>query len=337
MAAALASLDVLIEEGLVARAASLEPILSEGISAFARKYPQVGWTGARGLVGGIRIVRPGTREPDGDLALAVSQAAFRKVDFEYPCAAAQLGYARGARHFLLVSALGANAKSSVFYNRVKGEVEAAVLGVPYRSHTIVRPSLLVGEREETRLGEVIGAKLGFLVPRKYKPIPAEVRFTSEEITFAEPYRGMVMLVPEVKKIGHSNKDWGPIYWSQLDCLLHSAGIATVQCGPSGAHWLHNCARAVTPTFRHALAVLSVCRAVVTTEGGLMHGAAAVGVPAVVIWSEFISPEITGYSQHRNLRKAGESCGRRTDCPGCRKSLTAITPIEVFEALKEILR
>lgn len=172
--------------------------------------------------------------------------------------------------------------------------------------------------------------------RKYKPIPAEVRFTSEEITFAEPYRGMVMLVPEVKKIGHSNKDWGPIYWSQLDCLLHSAGIATVQCGPSGAHWLHNCARAVTPTFRHALAVLSVCRAVVTTEGGLMHGAAAVGVPAVVIWSEFISPEITGYPQHRNLRKAGEPCGRRTDCPGCRKSLTAITPVEVFEALKEIL-
>jgi uncharacterized protein YbjT (DUF2867 family) len=103
---------------------------------------------------------------------AGNQTAFRKVDFEYPCEIAQLAYARGARHFLLVSALGANAKSSVFYNRVKGELEDAVLGVPYRSHTIIRPSLLVGERAETRLGEIIGAKLGFLVPKKYKPVRA---------------------------------------------------------------------------------------------------------------------------------------------------------------------
>ena len=176
--------------------------------------------------------------------------------------------------------------------------------------------------------------------RKYKPIPAEVRFTSEEITFAEPYRGMVMLVPEVKKIGHGNKDWGPIYWQQLDSMIWSHGVQfgrAVQCGQSGSRWLNHATAAVTPTFRHALAVLSVCRAVVTTEGGLMHGAAAVDTPAVVIWSEFISPEITGYPQHRNLRKAGEPCGRRTDCPSCRKSLTAITPIEVFEALKEIPR
>jgi uncharacterized protein YbjT (DUF2867 family) len=103
---------------------------------------------------------------------AGSQPAFRKVDFEYPCEAAQLAYANGARHFLLVSALGANARSGVFYNRVKGELEEAVLALPYRSHTIIRPSLLVGERAETRLGEVIGAKLGFLVPRKYKPVRA---------------------------------------------------------------------------------------------------------------------------------------------------------------------
>jgi uncharacterized protein YbjT (DUF2867 family) len=103
---------------------------------------------------------------------AGSQPAFRKVDFEYPCEIAQLGYAKGARHFLLVSALGANAKSSVFYNRVKGDLEEAVLGLPYRSHTIIRPSLLVGERAETRLGEIVGAKLGFLVPKKYKPVRA---------------------------------------------------------------------------------------------------------------------------------------------------------------------
>jgi uncharacterized protein YbjT (DUF2867 family) len=103
---------------------------------------------------------------------AGSQPAFRKVDFEYAHETARIGYAKGARHFLLVSALGASAESGVFYNRVKGELEHAVLALPYRSHTIIRPSLLVGERAETRFGEVVGAKLGFLVPRKYKPIRA---------------------------------------------------------------------------------------------------------------------------------------------------------------------
>jgi uncharacterized protein YbjT (DUF2867 family) len=103
---------------------------------------------------------------------AGSQEAFRTVDFEYPSQIARLGVEHGARHFLLVSALGANARSSVFYNRVKGELEDAVLALPYRAHTIIRPSLLLGEREEFRLGEKIGETLSFLAPRKYKPVPA---------------------------------------------------------------------------------------------------------------------------------------------------------------------
>lgn len=75
---------------------------------------------------------------------AGSQAAFRTVDFVYPERIARLGLEHGARHFLLVSALGANAQSGVFYNRVKGELEAAVRALPYRAHTIIRPSLLLG-------------------------------------------------------------------------------------------------------------------------------------------------------------------------------------------------
>jgi uncharacterized protein YbjT (DUF2867 family) len=103
---------------------------------------------------------------------AGSQQAFRTVDFAYPAEIARLGLERGAHHFLLVSALGADARSRVFYNRVKGELENAVLALPYRAHTIVRPSLLLGEREETRLGEKIGERLAFLAPRKYKPVHA---------------------------------------------------------------------------------------------------------------------------------------------------------------------
>jgi 4-aminobutyrate aminotransferase-like enzyme len=78
VAAALASLDALVEEGLVSRAASLEEVLRGGILPLGRRYPQVGWVGVRGLVGGLRIVRPGTREPDPELAHRLNETCFRK-------------------------------------------------------------------------------------------------------------------------------------------------------------------------------------------------------------------------------------------------------------------
>lgn len=103
---------------------------------------------------------------------AGSQASFRRVDHDYPVDAARLGLEQGAQHFLLVSALGANARSRIFYNRVKGDVEQAIRALPYRSVTIVRPSILLGEREETRVGETIGKVLSTFAPRRIKAVPA---------------------------------------------------------------------------------------------------------------------------------------------------------------------
>jgi uncharacterized protein YbjT (DUF2867 family) len=101
---------------------------------------------------------------------AGSQLAFRRVDYHYPLEIARLAVGQGAKHFLLVSALGANAHSRIFYSRVKGELEDKVMALPFRSVTIVRPSLLVGERKEVRRGEKIGEFLSFLAPTKYKPV-----------------------------------------------------------------------------------------------------------------------------------------------------------------------
>lgn len=103
---------------------------------------------------------------------AGSQARFRRVDHDYPFAAAELGVREGARHFLLVSALGANPASRIFYSRVKGEIEQAIRALPYRSVTIVRPSILVGERDETRLGESLGKTFARLAPLRYRPVQA---------------------------------------------------------------------------------------------------------------------------------------------------------------------
>ena len=101
-----------------------------------------------------------------------SQEVYRKIDYGYPLEAAKLGLAHGATHYLVVSAVGANAKSSIFYNRLKGELEDALALLDYRSLTIARPSVLIGERLEPRRSEKIAWKLGFLTPKKYKPVPA---------------------------------------------------------------------------------------------------------------------------------------------------------------------
>lgn len=101
---------------------------------------------------------------------AGSQAAFRQVDFEYPLAIAKLAQAQGAKHFLLVSAVGADAHSPVFYNRVKGEIEQALRSLGYASLTIARPSLLQGPRAEFRFAERVLQPFGWLAPAAWKPV-----------------------------------------------------------------------------------------------------------------------------------------------------------------------
>jgi len=105
---------------------------------------------------------------------AGSQKAFYKVDFEYPLQIAKITRALGARQYLLVTALGANKKSSIYYNRVKGEIEEAVGNQDFESYHIFRPSFLQGPRIENRPGEqatnTFFKMFGFLVPRKFKAI-----------------------------------------------------------------------------------------------------------------------------------------------------------------------
>jgi uncharacterized protein YbjT (DUF2867 family) len=105
---------------------------------------------------------------------AGSKEAFRKVDFQYPVDLARLTFHNGAKIFLLVSALGANKKSSFYYNAVKGEVEEAIGEFPFGAYHIFRPSLLLGERNESRPAEEAAKKVykifSFLIPEKFKGV-----------------------------------------------------------------------------------------------------------------------------------------------------------------------
>lgn len=105
-------------------------------------------------------------------AVGGSRERFREVDYGIPLKAARLAVRQGARHYLLVSSLGASVQSRFFYSRVKGELEDALRTIGFRSLTIVRPSLLLGERGEFRLGEEIAKRLAWIVPGRYRPVHA---------------------------------------------------------------------------------------------------------------------------------------------------------------------
>jgi uncharacterized protein YbjT (DUF2867 family) len=112
---------------------------------------------------------------------AGSQDAFYKVDFSYVVNLGKWSAANGVKRFLVVSAMGANAKSGIFYNRVKGEMEAAISRLNIDQVKVFRPSLLMGNRTEKRGGEkiaqVVMGGLGFLFVgplHNYKGIHADV-------------------------------------------------------------------------------------------------------------------------------------------------------------------
>jgi uncharacterized protein YbjT (DUF2867 family) len=100
---------------------------------------------------------------------------YRKVDYDIPVHAAQFCLKAGCQHFLLVSSVGANSKSNNFYLKLKGEVEDELRKINLRSISIFRPSMLLGERNEFRAGELLGKALAvpfsFLFPENYKPVP----------------------------------------------------------------------------------------------------------------------------------------------------------------------
>ncbi|MBD8188001.1 oxidoreductase [Pseudomonas viridiflava] len=103
---------------------------------------------------------------------AGSQDAFKAVDLDLVVAFTKRARELGARHLLVISAVGADARSSVFYNRIKGEMEQALRAQDWPQLTIARPSLLVGNRPETRWAEQLAAPIAKLIPGKYGAIEA---------------------------------------------------------------------------------------------------------------------------------------------------------------------
>ena len=114
------------------------------------------------------------------IKVAGSEAAFRRVDFDFVVNTARAARAAGATRLAVVSALGADSASRVFYNRVKGDMQAAVAGLGFESVVFAQPSLLMGDRaalgQPVRAGEVWASRLlgpvMWMVPKGIRPIRA---------------------------------------------------------------------------------------------------------------------------------------------------------------------
>jgi uncharacterized protein YbjT (DUF2867 family) len=137
---------------------------------------------------------------------AGSQEAFRKVDFAYPFEAARIALSKGAQQYLLVSALGADSGSRIFYNRVKGEAEDAIRALDYDGVYIFRPSLLTGDRAKKRTGEQVAEAVlntfSFALRgplRAYRPITARDVATAMINVAREHPGGVQVYEPEAIK------------------------------------------------------------------------------------------------------------------------------------------
>jgi len=128
---------------------------------------------------------------------AGSRERFSRIDREYVTESARLAKANGASHFSLMSAVGADKNSRIFYNRVKGQVEEDLMSIGIPSLAIFRPSLLLGNRQEFRLGEKLGMYVmkasAFLTPKSYRAVRSSQVAQAMYRTAQENYEGVKVL------------------------------------------------------------------------------------------------------------------------------------------------
>jgi uncharacterized protein YbjT (DUF2867 family) len=140
---------------------------------------------------------------------AGSQEAFRAIDHDAVLSFARWAKAGGARSFVVVSSMGADARSRVFYSRVKGETERDLAKIGFESLLVLRPSLIAGPRKEQRIGERIGiavaAALRPVLPKNVRAIPAETIGKAMVAAAASQRGNRVFLSGEIPALLHGTR------------------------------------------------------------------------------------------------------------------------------------
>jgi hypothetical protein len=169
----------------------------------------------------------------------------------------------------------------------------------------------------------------------FKARPGEMLFDRNELSFASRAgQGFIYVEPNVPwhKSVAVNKDWGLKNYQAVVDRLIADGHDVVQSS-YGRDKLRQVRVIKTATFRDALTVMQRARVALVPEGGMHHGAAAVGIPAVVLFGGFIPPRVVGYDAHTNLTGGAEACGSLNRCLHCRDALNRISVEEVYQSVK----
>ena len=157
---------------------------------------------------------------------------------------------------------------------------------------------------------------------------------ASEIALRLPWPYFVIEPHVADKPWVNKKGWAFERWQAVVDALPD--VHFIQC--SGEPVLDKVHHVQTQTFRQACGVVACAGGFVGTDGGLHHAAAALDVPAVVLWGHYSSPEIFGYDAHINIRRStGIGCGTTWhECGECQKSMHDIKVDEVVEAIKGLI-
>jgi len=175
----------------------------------------------------------------------------------------------------------------------------------------------------------------------FKAMRGEFFFTDNEkseageVAMRLPYPFFVIEPNVAEKPWGNTKAWPVERWQEVvDAFRGEVHFIQFE----GAHKLKGVHCIQTPSFRQAAAILSCAGAFMGTDGGLHHAAAALDIPAVVLWGHYASPDILGYSEHINLRHSeGAGCGNTwNECSECAESMDRITVEEVVESVKGMM-
>jgi hypothetical protein len=166
----------------------------------------------------------------------------------------------------------------------------------------------------------------------FRCIPGEIFLTKEETHYAKlAGDGFVLIEPNPsKKSPVANKQWPFERFEAIAAKLKADGYDVLQLHYPGVRRLKAARPFGCPSFRIALAVMARAQLYIGGEGGLHHGAAAVGVGGVVLFGGFIPPQVTGYALHTNLTGGAEACGSLNPCTHCHAAMQAIGVDEVLE-------
>ena len=175
----------------------------------------------------------------------------------------------------------------------------------------------------------------------FKVRPGEFYFSDSELNYSCQFpQGFIVIEPNVpwQKIVAPNKDWGELKYRNVAAELKRRGFDIVQ-------FKHKNSKRILPeaaiidagNFRNAIAGLSRARLYIGPEGGMHHAAAAVHVPAVVLFGGFIPPQVMGYENQICLTGGAQACGNIMPCMHCKQAMENITVEEVLHNAQRLLQ